>query len=137
MDKKEAWEKIQELCPGIKEDKKLAWMIPQSGEWVLSNITCQRIAARNKIVVTYDEPIEILGNIVIKTTATNTLTGLKIESFGESNSRNTKMQYPIAMAEKRGHDRAVLKCVDIYTTFYSESEDSPEYNLSKPKTKEE
>tara|TARA_B100000131_G_C17618750_1_gene410876 strand:+ start:76 stop:489 length:414 start_codon:yes stop_codon:yes gene_type:complete len=137
MDREEAWAKIKELCPDIKEDKKLAWQIPQSGEWVLSNITCQRIAAYHKILVTYEQPIEIMGNIVIKATATNTLSGLKVESFGESNKDNTRIRYPISIAEKRAHDRVVLKAVDIYTTFYSESEDSPDYNLRKPKTKEE
>ena len=82
----------------------------------------QRIAAHNNIIVTYGEPKEIMGNIYIKATAKNTVTGLQIESFGETSSKNTHNAYPLAMAEKRAHDRVVLKCVDVYADFYSDVE---------------
>ena len=134
MDKQEAWDKIQRLCPGIEPSDKLAWQLSQNKQWILSNQAVQRIAAHHKIVVTYGEPKELMGNIYIKATAKNTVTGLEIETFGESNSKNTVAKYPIAIAEKRAHDRAVLKCVDVYAEFYSESEAD---DFKKPKTKEE
>jgi len=122
MDREEAWDKIKKLCPDIEKSDKLAWKLKQNGLWILSNQAVQRIAAHNNIIVTFGEPKEIMGNIYIKATAKNTLTGLQIESFGESSSKNTHNAYPIAMAEKRAHDRVVLKCVDVYADFYSDVE---------------
>jgi len=131
MDKQEAWDKIQKLCPGIEPSDDLAWKLRD--RWILSNKAVQRIAAHHKIVVTYGEPKELMGNIYIKAIAKNTLTGLEIETFGESNSKNTIAKYPIAIAEKRAHDRAVLKSTEVYVDFYSESESD---DWKKPKTKE-
>ena len=122
MDKQEAWAKIKKLCPDIEPSDKLAWQLKQNKQWILSNQAVQRIAAYNNIIVTYGEPKEIMGNIYIKATAKNTITGLQIESFGESSSKNTHNAYPLAMAEKRAHDRVVLKCVDVYADFYSDVE---------------
>lgn len=132
MNKQEAWEKIQKLCPGIEPSDDLAWKLRE--RWILSNKAVQRIAAHHKIVVTYGEPKELMGNIYIRATAKNHLTGLEIETFGESNSKNTIAKYPIAIAEKRAHDRAVLKSTEVYVDFYSESEAD---DFRKPKTKEE
>tara|TARA_Y100000114_G_scaffold30588_1_gene26191 strand:- start:5387 stop:5977 length:591 start_codon:yes stop_codon:yes gene_type:complete len=125
MNRQQAWQKIKKLCPNIEESDKLAWQLKQNKQWILSNHAVQKIAAYNEIFVTYGEPQEIMGNIYIKATAKNTKTGLQIESFGETSSKNTHNAYPIAMAEKRAFDRVVLKCVDIYSDFYSdiESED--------------
>tara|TARA_Y100001937_G_C7028860_1_gene289115 strand:- start:67 stop:462 length:396 start_codon:yes stop_codon:yes gene_type:complete len=120
MDKAQAWAKIKSLCPDIEPSDKLAWKLRNT--WILSNQAVQRIAAYNKILVTYTQPAEVLGNIYVKATAENTITGLKVETFGESSSKNTQANYPLAMAEKRAHDRAVLKCVDVYSDFYSEQE---------------
>ena len=131
MDKQEAWAKIQKLCPDIEKSDDLAWKLRD--RWILSNKAVQRIAAHHKIVVTYGEPKELMGNIYIRATARNTLTGLEIETFGESNSKNTIAKYPIAIAEKRAHDRAVLKSTEVYVDFYSESESD---DWRKPKTKE-
>ena len=131
MDKQEAWDKIQKLCPGIEPSDDLAWKLRD--RWILSNKAVQRIAAHHKIVVTYGEPKELMGNIYIRATARNTVTGLEIETFGESNSKNTIAKYPIAIAEKRAHDRAVLKSTEVYVDFYSESESD---DWKKPKTKE-
>ena len=132
MNKQEAWEKIQKLCPGIEPSDDLAWKLRE--RWILSNKAVQRIAAHHKIVVTYGEPKELMGNIYIRATAKNHLTGLEIETFGESNSKNTIAKYPIAIAEKRAHDSAVLKSTEVYVDFYSESEAD---DFRKPKTKEE
>ena len=133
MDKQEAWDMIQKLCPGIEPSDKLAWQLSQNKQWILSNQAVQRIAAHHKIVVNYGEPKELMGNIYIRATAKNTVTGLEIETFGESNSKNTVAKYPIAIAEKRAHDRAVLKSTEVYVDFYSESESD---DWRKPKTKE-
>ena len=81
MDKQEAWAKIKKLCPDIEPSDKLAWQLKQNKQWILSNQAVQRIAAYNNIIVTYGEPKEIMGNIYIKATAKNTLTGLQIESL--------------------------------------------------------
>ena len=37
-----------------------------------------------------------------------------VESYGESNPKNTRNAYPIAMAEKRALSRVVLKMANLY-----------------------
>ena len=120
MNRQQAWQKIKKLCPNIEESDKLAWQLKQNKQWILSNHAVQKIAAYNEIFVTYGEPQEIMGNIYIKATAKNTKTGLQIESFGETSSKNTHNAYPIAMAEKRAHDRVVLKACELYGDIESE-----------------
>tara|TARA_R100001086_G_scaffold61997_2_gene28752 strand:- start:358 stop:948 length:591 start_codon:yes stop_codon:yes gene_type:complete len=127
MNRQQAWQKIKKLCPTIEESDKLAWQLKQNKQWIISNHAVQKIAAYNNIFVTFSEPQEIMGNIYIKATAKNAKTGLQIESFGETSSKNTHNAYPIAMAEKRAHDRVVLKCVDVYSDFYSDVE-AEEFN---------
>lgn len=51
-------------------------------------------------------------------------------SWGEAAPGNNKNAYPVAMAEKRAMDRAILKAVNLHGFFYSDAEIPPDDALS-------
>ena len=131
--KKEIEDKLKKLL-GINDQQKLnelVWTLPQNKNlYIITNKGCQMIAAKQGLYVHYDQPIVIQDNIVIKAKVT-TKDGNLIESFGEANSKNCRNPYPISMAEKRGHDRVILKACDVYGDIYSIEENEEEFNITK------
>ena len=129
--KQEITEKLKTLLgEDITEERfnELTWQLPQNkGLHIITNKGCQIIAARQDLYVHYDLPVVIQDNIVIKAKVL-TKDGNLIESFGEANSKNCKNAYPISMAEKRGHDRVILKACDVYGDIYSEEENPEEFS---------
>ena len=129
--KQEITEKLKTLLgEDITEERfnELTWKLPQNkGLHIITNKGCQIIAARQDLYVHYDLPVVIQDNIVIKAKVL-TKDGNLIESFGEANSKNCKNAYPISMAEKRGHDRVILKACDVYGDIYSEEENPEEFS---------
>jgi len=129
--KQEITEKLKTLLgEDITEERfnELTWQLPQNkGLNIITNKGCQIIAAKQDLYVHYDLPIVIQDNIVIKAKVL-TKDGNLIESFGEANSKNCKNAYPISMAEKRGHDRVILKACDVYGDIYSEEENPEEFS---------
>ena len=129
--KQEIKEKLKTLLgEDITEQtfNELTWELPQrKGLHIITNKGCQIIAAKQDLYVHYDLPIVIQDNIVIKAKVL-TKDGNLIESFGEANSKNCKNAYPISMAEKRGHDRVILKACDVYGDIYSEEENPEEFS---------
>ena len=129
--KQEIKEKLKTLLgEDITEQtfNELTWQLPQKkGLNIITNKGCQIIAAKQDLYVHYDLPIVIQDNIVIKAKVL-TKDGNLIESFGEANSKNCKNAYPISMAEKRGHDRVILKACDVYGDIYSEEENPEEFS---------
>ena len=88
----------------------------------------EKIQAKRKLYVTHELLSSDLSNIIIKTTAEDKETGIFVETFGEASPKNTTQSYPVAIAEKRGLSRAVLKITGFYENgFYSEDEFSDEY----------
>ena len=57
--------------------------------------------------------------------ATSMYQGDKFESFGEVSPLNNDFEYPVAVAEKRAVDRAVLKALGIHGKYYSDVEMPP------------
>ncbi len=51
--------------------------------------------------------------------------GKKFTSLGEVSPLNNEFPYPIAVAEKRAADRAILKALNIHGDYYSQSELAP------------
>ncbi len=126
--------KLKKLL-GVNDQQKLnelVWTLPQNKNlYIITNKGCQMIAAKQGLYVHYDQPIVIQDNIVIKAKVITKDDNL-IESFGEANSKNCRNPYPISMAEKRGHDRVILKACDVYGDIYSEEENLEEFK--KPTT---
>ena len=131
--KKEIYDKLKKLLGDIDQQKfnEITWTLPQNKNlFIITNKGCQMIAAKQGLYVHYDQPIVIQDNIVIKAKVT-TKDGNLIESFGEANSKNCRNPYPISMAEKRGHDRVILKACDVYGDIYGEEENKEEFNITK------
>tara|TARA_R100001082_G_C4362382_1_gene160024 strand:+ start:89 stop:559 length:471 start_codon:yes stop_codon:yes gene_type:complete len=93
------------------------------GTWVLYHKSIERIQLKEKIVIV-DLTVEYidlaLSSCVVKCTAVKD--GIKVITFGECTPKNNRNSYPVAMAEKRAIDRAVLKLTGMHGDFYSEDE---------------
>jgi len=81
------------------------WKHKQSGKWIVSHAGIESIAAQEGIRVGY-QVVRCEPDLIVILA-----TGDGQETFGEASPANTKMPYPVAMAEKRGFDRYVLKRV--------------------------
>jgi len=93
------------------------------GTWVIYHKSIERIQLKEKIVIV-DLNVEFidlaLSSCVVKCTAVKG--GIKVITFGECTPKNNRNSYPVAMAEKRAIDRAVLKLTGMHGDFYSEDE---------------
>lgn len=112
---------IKELLKKHKLTKNDVWDC--HGTWVVYHKSIEKIQRAEKIVI-LDLNLEYidlaLGSCVVKCTAIKD--GFKVITFGECNPKNNRNSYPVAMAEKRSMDRAILKLAGMHGDFYSEDE---------------
>lgn len=119
---------MAKIAPDIKEllqkhnlKKEDVWDC--HGTWVLYHKSIERIQLKEKIIIV-DLTVEYidlaLSSCVVKCTAVKD--GIKVITFGECTPKNNRNSYPVAMAEKRAIDRAVLKLTGMHGDFYSEDE---------------
>jgi len=92
--------------------------------WVVKHKALERIAAEQGIV--FEEP-KYLPDSDVKQGFVTILVAAKLGdrrewSFGEAGPKNNKNSYPVAMAEKRGKDRCILKLLSSHGALYSEAE---------------
>ena len=127
---------MAKIAPDIKEllqkhnlKKEDVWDC--HGTWVLYHKSIERIQLKEKIVIV-DLTVEYIDlalySVVVKCTAVQE--GIKVITFGECTPKNNRNSYPVAMAEKRAIDRAVLKLTGMHGDFYSEDE----MNIPQTKT---
>ena len=65
--------------------------------------------------------MEILARVaVVKAVAIHQ--GDHFETLGEASPKNNTFNYPVAIAEKRAVDRAILKALGIHGKYYSDAE---------------
>ena len=98
------------------------WQHKQSGEWLMKHKFVEIVGAKLGVQYSFQvvECDSDKGNMVVICTAKS---GDKtVQTFGEANTKNNKNSYPMAMAEKRAYDRAVLKVVGLHGFIYSETE---------------
>jgi len=92
--------------------------------WVVKHKALERVAAEQGIV--FEEPKYLPDSDVKQGFVTILVTGrlkeARVWAFGEAGPKNNKNSYPVAMAEKRGKDRVILKLLDIHGSLYSEAE---------------
>lgn len=92
--------------------------------WVVKHKALERVAAEQGIV--FEEPKYLpdsdvkQGFVTILVSAVRE--GRREWSFGEAGPKNNKNSYPVAMAEKRGKDRVILKLLNSHGALYSEAE---------------
>ena len=113
----------QSLIKKFKEDYKLDasdfWLHKQSKNWIIKHNALEKVAAQEKITWTL-EVLNFNPDIVVKCTATSG--DRVIESLGEASPKNTIINHPYAMAEKRAVDRCILKLLNAHAYIYSEAE---------------
>lgn len=113
----------ESLIKKFKEDYKLVksdfWLHKQSNNWIIKHNALEKIAAQDKITWTLDV-LSFSPDIVVKCIATSG--DRVIESLGESSSKNTVVQFPYSIAEKRAVDRCILKLLNAHAYIYSEAE---------------
>ena len=90
------------------------------GTWVLLHKAIERLAAFENVhvdieLIHHNQPEKMC---IVKATAKRG--DFVCSSFGEAAPYNNKNTYPIAMAEKRAIDRAVLKALHLHGDIYSE-----------------
>ena len=112
---------LELLPPGIDIADAL-WPHKQSGMRIIKHRYIELLAAAQSIQVV-DIEVEYwpeLNTAMAK--ATMVKDTVQYISWGEASPSNNKMAYPVAMAEKRAVDRAILKAVSLHGFFYSEAE---------------
>ena len=128
---------LRDLLPDGVNAKDTVWDC--HGTWVMYHRYVELIAAHNKVLIVDVDLCHFADKSAVvkcEVKAGNR----KIITFGEASPANCKNAYPVAMAEKRAVDRAVLKAVLIHGTIYSENEDetfaaSPQPAPAKPAQK--
>ena len=121
------WRELQEKYDLTKDD---FWTLKRSGKeiHIISMNGCKKIQAQEKIVFSKMEWInrgEPVGGFaysyIVQVTAHRVgEEDLAVITTGEANSENVKMNYPVAMVEKRAKDRAILDIVGLAKEgFYS------------------
>ena len=109
--------------------KEACWEV-RPNVWAMKHRYVEDAGHKAGIVIESLEEVETnseKGIAVIKCTATSASKKAKVITYGESSPKNTKNQYPYAMAEKRAIDRATFKLIGIHGSVYSEDElDLPE-----------
>ena len=113
----------ESLIKKFKEDYKLVgtdfWLHKQSKNWIIKHNALEKVATQEKITWKL-EVLSFSPDIVVKCIATS---GERvIESLGEASPKNTIINHPYAMAEKRAVDRCILKLLNAHAYIYSEAE---------------
>lgn len=102
--------------------KEALWQHKQSGEWLMKHKYVEIVGAKLGVQYSFQvvECDSANANMVVICTAKSE--DKTVQTFGEANPKNNKNSYPMAMAEKRAYDRAVLKVVGLHGFIYSETE---------------
>ena len=113
----------QSLIKKFKEDYKLVgtdfWLHKQSKNWIIKHNALEKVASQEKITWKL-EVLNFNPDIVVKCIATSG--DRVIESLGEASPKNTIINHPYAMAEKRAVDRCILKLLNAHAYIYSDAE---------------
>ena len=83
------------------------------GNWILKHDGVAKIAHKQGIRL---KSIDVLNSTetLVRCLVTMVKGDVEISTFGEADKSNCKSKYLACMAEKRGHDRAVLKLINAY-----------------------
>jgi hypothetical protein len=92
------------------------------GKWIIKHLEVEGLAQHYNIETNIDLVHCHLDKdlAVVKATAINK-TKL-YHSLGEASPKNNQFDYPVAIAEKRAVDRAILKALGIHGNVYSDQE---------------
>jgi len=111
---------LRDLLPTGVNPRDTVWDC--HGTWVMYHRYIELIAANNNVEIVSLDLCDVREKSAVVRCEVEA-GDRKIITFGEASPANCKNAYPVAMAEKRAVDRAVLKAVLIHGTIYSENED--------------
>jgi len=120
--RREFAEKYNLSIPKNKDDRNADyWFHAQSRQWIISHQAVEKVAGIEGVVCKFQD-VESRYDVCVAIKCIATYKDITIETYGEASPQNCISKYYYAMAEKRGFDRAVLKLVNVYDLFYSDSE---------------
>lgn len=94
------------------------------GTWILLHRAIEALGAAEGVIVTmkliHHDQLEKCA--IVLASAKIDVSGIEFQSLGEAAPYNNKNSYPVAMAEKRAIDRAILKALNLHGYVYSEIE---------------
>tara|TARA_A100001015_G_scaffold280261_1_gene342260 strand:- start:1070 stop:1642 length:573 start_codon:yes stop_codon:yes gene_type:complete len=93
---------------------------------IIKHLEVEKLAANFNVQTTIELVDCNLPKSCCVVKAIATYNGNKYESFGEVSPLNNDFNYPVAVAEKRAVDRAVLKALGIHGKYYSDAEMPPQ-----------
>ena len=106
---------------GVASDE--VWPVPGGKAYAVKHKALERIAIKQGIVF---EPPQLkvcdLERGLVVILISGKMGDKVIHSFGEATPKNCKNAYMVAMAEKRGIDRVILKLLAVHGDLYSEEE---------------
>ena len=97
---------------------------------IITRTGIDKIQATENIQIKY-ETIEYTPGISAAVKAISTWNNKYLESYGEASKANTKMPYPLAMAEKRAMSRIVLKLTGFYELGVYGEDESDDFKKNK------
>ena len=104
---------IKELASKYELTENDFWELRKnSGKWIITHDACEKIAVTEGIVFDPPEIISYTPTIITGNKQYNP--DYKIWTTGEANGDNCSMNYMLAMGEKRGKDRIILKLINAY-----------------------
>ena len=106
---------------GVRADE--VWKIAQGNAYAIKHKALERVAAERRIATTSLKVLALDQEKGIAAVEAEVRHGdMQFRSFGEVSPKNNKNSYPLAMAEKRAVDRAILKAMVVSGEVYSEDE---------------
>jgi hypothetical protein len=106
---------------GVNADE--VWKIAQGNAYAVKHKALERVAAERGIATTSLKVLALDQEKGIAAVEAEVRHGdMQFRSFGEVSPKNNKNSYPLAMAEKRAVDRAILKALVVHGELYSEDE---------------
>lgn len=98
------------------------WQV-RPGTYAIKHAALERVGVENGIKFSPPSILEInLEKKLAAICVSGTMGDRSEWSTGESAPYNTKPGYPVALAEKRGRDRVILKLLQAHGALYSEDE---------------
>ena len=107
------------------------------GWTIITRAGIDKIQAEAKIKITYEEvpAFTSVADNIYCLKATGVMGDSVIQTYGESNPKNCRVAYPIAICEKRAMSRVVLKLTGFYELdVYGEDESWEDLSQVRPKS---
>ena len=125
---KELFKSFVERFGLVKQD-----FFEMHGMYIIARRGIEKIARGLNVSIVF-EPVPEFTNVsedkyCIKATA-RTIEGQRVETFGESSGKNTRIAYPISIAEKRAKARAVLQISKLYSLPVHSEDEADEFQKS-------